>query len=323
MRAMAWTHAGDKDGPRAITCDAPSVGRGQVRLRVMSTALNPADWKVTGGEFVGRVLHARVSPLIVGYDYSGVIDAVGEGVTDLKPGDAVFGHLAYSIGTRQGTFAELVSVDRSTVARKPDAVTHEAAAAVATAGLTALQSMRDLGRLRKGGHVLIVGAAGGVGSVAIGVARRLEARVTAVCSSYAADFVRQLGADEVVDRTKQDPMSLAGPFDVVFDAAAAHSYSACKHLLTPEGAYVATLPSVAWAWGKVATLFSHHRCELIRVQSVPKDLDLLAAWIADGMQVPIDGRFPVKDVQAAISRMMSGKVLGRLSIQVDGGFSPS
>ena len=320
MRAIGWPRAGTKDRPQLLEVDAPLPGHGQVRVRVASSAVNPADLRVSGGEFVGRLLHARVSPLVVGYDFSGVIESCGEGVSDLQAGDEVFGFLGYASSTRQGAFAELVTANRDEIARKPKDVAHDVLAAAATPGATALQSMRDLGGLRAGGRVLIVGAAGGVGTLAVGIAKRLEAHVTAVCSTYAVDFVKGLGADEIVDRRKQDPMTVPGPFDVVFDAAAAHGYLACRHMLAKGGAYVTTLPSPGVFLGKAIAAFSSHRCEFITVKSTGKDLEQLATWIHDGMQVPIDARFPVREVGAALERLGKGEVRGRLVVQVEGGF---
>jgi len=282
--------------------------------------VNSADLKVSGGEFVGRFLHARVTPLVVGYDFSGVVEACGEGVDDLKVGDEVFGFLPYAGTNRQGTFAEQVTVDRDGVARKPSAVTHEQAAAAATTGLTALQSLRDLGGAKPGGRVLIIGAAGGVGSLGIGVAKKLGLRVVAVCSAYAADFVRELGADEVIDRRVQDPRSVPGPFDVVFDAAAAHGYFACRHQLGPSGAYVVTLPSPAVFLGKLAAALGSRRCEFVAVKPLRKDLELLGSWIAEGMRVPVESRFAVKDLRAALDLLARGSVRGRIAVQIEGGF---
>ena len=320
MRAMTWTKKGVDQVPQIAELDAPEPTQGQVRVRVHSSAINPADAKVVSGDFVGRLLHASVSPLVVGYDISGTVDRCGEGVSDLEPGDEVFGFLAYSPSTRQGAFAELVTIARSEIARKPASVSHEVAAAAATPALTALQCLRDLGRLESGGRALVIGAAGGVGSLAVGVAKRLEATVVAVCSTYAVDFVRELGADEVIDRRKQDTLEIPGPFDVVFDAAAAHGYFACKHQIASGGAYVTTLPSAGALMGKLAALFSSRRCEFVAVKSRSDDLELVGSWLADGMAVAIDARFPVRDVTTAMDKMAKGKLLGRIAIQVDGGF---
>lgn len=319
MRGIGVPRAGVLDQLGPVEVERPVVGRGEVEVRVMASALNPADRKVLGGELAGMALHARTRPLVSGFDFSGVVEACGDGVADLSPGDDVFGHLAYSSRNRQGAFAERVVVDRKTVARKPTAVSHELAAAAATPALTALQALRDKARLAPGGKVLVIGAAGGVGSVAIGVAHALGATVTAVCSGYAVPFVRELGADEVIDRRQRDPLDGGGPFDVVFDAAAAASYGRARRVLRAGGTYVTTLPSARFVGGKLWSLAERRRCEILIVSSRSADLELVGSWLAGGMRVPIDARFPVRDLRAALDRLARGELLGRIAIAVDGG----
>ncbi len=317
MKAIGVPEAGafDKLGP--VTVEPPAPADGQVEVRVHASAVNPADLKVLRGEFAGRVLHARTKPLVSGYDFSGVVE---RDAGDLHAGDEVYGFLAYSSKNRQGAFGERVIAERAAIARKPAGVSHETAAAAATPGLTALQALRDLGHLGKDGRALVLGAAGGVGSLAVGIARELGARVTGVCSTYAVDLVRELGAAEVVDRRARDPRSLEGPFDVVFDAAAAYSYASMRRMLTPRGVYVTTLPSPAWFGGKLMTLVSRRRCHVLVVKSVAADLEQLAAWIAAGMRVPIDSRFAVRDLAQGLARLDAGEVRGRIAIDVAGGW---
>jgi len=323
MRAMGVPFAGalDKLGP--VEIEPPAVGAGQVAVRVIAAALNPADTKVMSGELAGRALHGRSKPLVTGYDFSGIVEARGDGVTDLTDGAEVFGFLAYASKNKQGSFAERIAIDRAAVARKPPAISHATAAASATPGLTALQSFRDKARLKSGGRVLVIGAAGGVGSVAIGVARALGAHVTGVCSTYAVELVRELGADDVVDRRERDPRSLTGPFDAVLDAAAAYSYASTRHMLAPDGAYVTTLPSAGWIGGKLMTLASKRHCHLVVVKSVAADLELLAGWMAGDakLRVPIDATFPIRDLAKAIDRFAKGELRGRIAIDVDGGWN--
>jgi NADPH:quinone reductase-like Zn-dependent oxidoreductase len=298
----------------------PAVAAGQLQVRVVAAAVNPADLKVLRGETLGRFLHARTKPLVTGYDFSGVVEAIGDGVTDVKSGDEVFGFLPYAGSTNQGTFAERVVVTRAEVGKKPAGVAHDVAAASATPGLTALQAMRDHGRLKAGGRVLVLGAAGGVGCLSIGVAHALGAKVSAVCSAYAAEFVKQLGADEVVDRRAKDPRTIEGPFDVVLDAAAAYSYGKMRRQIAANGAYVTTLPSPAWVGGMVMASVSSKRCRMITVKSIAADLEELAGWIAGGTRVPIDCKFPVRDLGQALERLTKGELKGRIAVDVEEGW---
>lgn len=299
----------------------PSAKPGEVLVRVVAAAVNPADLKVVRNELSGRVLHARTKPLVVGFDFSGVVEACGSGVDDLGAGDEVFGFLPYSGSNRQGSFAERVAVPRGTVARKPAAVTHAIAAAAATPGASALQALRDKGSLKTGGRVLVIGAAGGVGSLAVGIAKRLGAKVTGVCSTSSVELVRQLGADEVIDRRITDPYTLAGPFDVIFDTSATYSYARMRGQLTPAGAFVTTLPSARWFAGKLLTALSRRSCHMFIVRSTTADLEQVATWLADGMRVPIDATFPVHAVGKALTKLASGEARGRISIEVDGHWS--
>lgn len=320
MRALCARATGGIDQLKVEEIPDPVAGAGQVLVRVHAAAVNPADGKVLRGELAGRFLHARRFPLVLGYDLAGVVEAVGAGAGDLAIGDRVFGHLPYSGKNRQGTFADKVAVPAAEVGRLPGPVSFEIGAAAATAGLTALQGLRDRGRLSAGGRALVLGAAGGVGTIAIGVARKLGARVTAVCSPAAAELVRGLGPDEVVARGHGDPLGLEGPFDVVFDTPAAYGYVACRRMLAPRGAYVTTLPTGALVAGKLMTLASSRRAALLVVKSARVDLELLGGWLAEGLAVPIDSRFPVAEAGRAIDRLGQGGMRGRVVVDVAGGW---
>jgi NADPH:quinone reductase-like Zn-dependent oxidoreductase len=320
MRALCARATGGIDQLKVEEIPDPTPGAGQVLVSVHAAAGNPADGKVLRGELAGRFLHAKRFPLVLGYDFAGVVEAVGAGVGDLTVGDPVYGHLPYSGKNRQGSFAEKVAVPAAEVGRLPGSVAYESAAAAATAGLTALQGLRDRGRLTSGGRVLVLGAAGGVGTIAIGVARKLGAHVTAICAPAAVEFVRGLEPDEVVARGHGEALALDGPFDVVFDTPAAYGYVACRRMLAPRGAYVTTLPTGALVAGKLVTLFSGRRAALLVVKSVQGDLELLGRWLAEGLKVPIDSRFRVADAGRAIDRLSQGGMRGRVVVDVAGGW---
>jgi NADPH:quinone reductase-like Zn-dependent oxidoreductase len=320
MRAMGADAAGAPDSLRILEVPVPEPAAGQVRIRVAAAAVNPADHRVLHGAFSGRFVHARTAPLLLGYDVSGTVDAVGESVDDLAPGDEVFGHLPYAGATAGGTFAEQVVLHADAVGRKPSAVSHAVAAAAATTGLTALQVLRDVAAIGEGKRAMIIGAAGGVGSAAVAIAKRLGGQVCGVCSSDAVGFVRELGADEVVDRKRTDPLAHPGGFDLVFDTPAAHSFAACRRLLGDAGVYVTTLPSPAFVLGKLLALFSRRRCEMTVVVSRRADLEQLAAWIADGLRIEIAQTHPVRDVGQGIADIVRGGRMGRIAVDVANGW---
>jgi NADPH:quinone reductase len=320
MRALCVRATGATDQLKVEEIPDPVAGGGQVLVRVHAAAANPADGKVVRGELTGRFLHARRFPLVPGYDLAGVVETAGAGVADLAAGDRVFGHLPYSGKNAQGSFAELVAVPAGEVGRLPASVPFEVAAAAATAGLTALHGLRDRGGLVAGGRALVLGAAGGVGTIAVGVARRLGATVTAVSSPSSSDLVKGLGADQVVARGHGEPLGLEGPFEVVFDTPAAYGYVACRRLLSPRGVYVTTLPTGSLLVGKLMTLFSRRRARVLVVKSVRADLELLGGWLAEGLAVPIDSRFSVADAGRAIDRLAQGGMRGRVVVDVAGGW---
>jgi NADPH:quinone reductase-like Zn-dependent oxidoreductase len=180
-------------------------------------------------------LHARTFPLVLGYDFSGVVDKVGSGVQGLERGAEVFGFLAYGPFNREGAFAEMLIARADRLARKPAEVTHAQAAAAATPALTALQSIRDLGRVRGSGmRVVVTGISGGVGSFGVAIARRLGATVIAIGSGSGLARATALGAARVIDRTAGDPLAAVGePVDLVLDAAAAYRWRSVRGCCAP------------------------------------------------------------------------------------------
>ncbi len=319
MRALVSPAYGPLESLKIIDLPTPEPGPGQVRIRVLASALNPADFKSITGE--AKILHARIFPMVVGFDFSGVVDALGKNVSSLKQGDEVFGHLPYGRATRLGAFAEYTLANANALAKKPAGISHTIAAASATSGLTALQSLRDIGKLASGGRVLIIGASGGVGSVAVGVAQKLGTRVTAICATHAVNFVTDLGADEVIDRLKVDPLQTArGPFNVVLDTAAAYSWKSTRHIIEKGGAYVTTLPSIAFLWDKLASIVTPTRAHFVIVKPHSQDFDLLGSWLSQGLKVPIFQTVKVKDVADGLKRLQAGAVHGRIAVDVAGGW---
>ena len=312
--------ATDKYGPldQLKTFEVPILlpQPGEVRVRVAASALSPADFKVVLGLF--KFLHARNFPLVVGYDFSGTIEALGPGVVDFKIGDDVFGFLPYGMANHQGAYAETLVAQVEELALKPAGVSHIQAAASATAGLTAIQSLRDLGGL-KGNHtrVLVTGVSGGVGSLAVDIAKRMGASVTAVGSGKGLELARQQGAETLLDRKNQNVLLEAhGPFDVIFDAAAGYRWRQWKKALKPGGVFVTTLPSLAFAVDKILSLFSSTSVGFVLVKGKKADLTLLAELLADVLKMPIDSVIPVRDVAKGLTRLKNGEVLGRVAVEV-------
>jgi NADPH:quinone reductase-like Zn-dependent oxidoreductase len=231
MKAIRLCEYGTPDVLQFTNVAKPVPNENQILVRVRAASLNPVDGHGVRSGLLGRLFGGLRKPkeTAFGIDYAGVVEAVGKNVTQFVPGDEVF-------GGKQGALAEYVCgrADRAVV-KKPPNMTFEQAGGVAVAGLTALQGLRDKGRIKAGQKVLINGASGGVGTFAVQIAKAMGAEVTAVCSTRNVDLVRSLGADHVIDYTKQNFTEGAQRYDVIFDLVGNHSFSARRRILTPTG----------------------------------------------------------------------------------------
>jgi len=313
MRALAAQSLGPVSGLNIIDLPTPEAGPGQVRVKVAATSINPADFKTLTGQM--SMLHSTGFPMVTGWDFSGTVDALGMGVEGLALGQSVFGFHRYSRSTKQGALAEYTVAGAQTLALKPDSVGHDRAAAAATTGVTALQALRGA-RTGPGCRVLITGASGGVGSIAIGVARRLGADVDALSSHAFIRPVADLGAEKVWDRGTRDWMSAQGLYDVILDAAAAYSYSSLRGLLKSGGRYITTLPKLS-----VLTDFFHSRLlgqssRIVMVSPNRADLVQVAQWLENGLAVPIAEHYPLERGAQAVARSAQSDYFGKLVVTV-------
>jgi NADPH:quinone reductase-like Zn-dependent oxidoreductase len=235
MKAIVHDVYGPPDVLALREIDRPAFSDDQVLVRVRAAAVNPPDWAgVHGVPYIVRAAFGLRKPRngVRGTDLAGTVEAVGRSVTRLRAGDEVFGRGA------SGTFAEYAAAPAQHLAPKPANVTFEQAAAVPMSGLTALQALRDAGRLKPGQEVLIVGAGGGIGTFAVQIARSMGAEVTGVCSTSKVDLVRSLGADHVVDYTREDFTRGPGRYDLVLDNVLQHSLSRLLGVVKPKGTLV-------------------------------------------------------------------------------------
>lgn len=311
----------DKHGPinslRIGEIETPTLRSGTMLVRVVAASINPADLKFIRGKDGGGFLHAKNFPTPIGFDFSGVVEQLGANVHGRAVGDEVFGHLPYSPTTKQGSFAELVLVKPGAVGLKPSSISHPEAAAAATAGCTALQGLRDRGRLKSGQRVLVNGASGGVGSFAVQIAAVLGAEVAGTSSAAKAGFVRSLGVEQVIDYRETPLSSMSETFDVVFDAASMSSFGEAKQLLNRGGAYVTLLPSASLLGAMLMSVLSSKRCGFVTVQSRAADLEQLADWMVAGkLEASVEETFPLSDISTALSALDSGAVRGKLAVRV-------
>jgi NADPH:quinone reductase-like Zn-dependent oxidoreductase len=243
MKAIVQEKYGSPDDLELRDVDKPAAGDDEVLVRVRAASLHPDVWHVVAGRpYVLRLGGAglfKPKNAIPGTDMSGIVESVGKNVTQFRPGDPVFGEtIVRHQWTNGGAFAEYVSVRQDSLALKPDNITFEQAASVPTAGFIVLLNLRDPSQLRPGQKVLVNGAGGGVGALALQLAKAHGTHVTAVDSTSKLGMLRSLGADEVVDYTREDFTERGVRYDLIFDVPGNHSLAACRRALEPDGRYV-------------------------------------------------------------------------------------
>jgi NADPH:quinone reductase-like Zn-dependent oxidoreductase len=322
MKAIVYDEYGPPEVLRYADVDPPMIGDDEVLIRVRAASLNPLDWHfMRGTPYALRVRAGLKQPkkTRLGVDVAGRVEAIGRHVRRFTPGDEVF-------GACEGAFAELANARESGLSRKPAGVTFEQAAAVPIAGLTALQGLRDKGQLQRGQSVLINGAAGGVGTMAMQIARAFGARVTGVCSARNVDLVRSLGAEQVINYTKADFTRIGEHYDIVFDTIGNHSLIACREVLQPEGTcvivggrsgrWVAPLGRVVQA--EILSRLVRQKFVAFLAQARTEDLATLGDMMARGELTPvIDRRYQLPEVSTAIAYLEQGHARGKVVVTTD------
>jgi NADPH:quinone reductase-like Zn-dependent oxidoreductase len=324
MRGIAYHCYG---GPEVLQFEElakPVPEDDQVLVKVHAAALNPLDWHYMRGEpYVMRLSSGIGAPdnTRIGVDFAGTVEAVGSKVTRFKPGDEVY-------GGRGGALADYVVVreDRA-IALKPSGISHEQAAAMPIAAVTALQGLRDQGRLQPGERVLINGASGGVGTFAVQIAKALGAEVTGVCSTRNVDLVRSLGADHIVDYTLDDFAQGSRQYDLILDNVGNRSLSELRRALTPNGRLVIVGgpsdnpwlgPLVQVIKASLLAPFVDQEMGMFMAELNPADLVVLSGLMQDGkLRSVIDRRFRMDQVPAAIEYLESGRARGKVVVTID------
>jgi NADPH:quinone reductase-like Zn-dependent oxidoreductase len=315
MKALVRHKYGGPGVVRVEEVEQPALEDDRVLVRVRASSVNKVDWhELRGWPRMLRPLTRngilRPKSALFGVDFAGVVEAVGRDVTDLSPGDEVF-------GGRNGAFAEYVSA--LNVVRKPANVSFAEASTMGIAGLTALQGLRDHAKLQRGERILINGASGGVGTLAIQIAKALGGEVTAVVSTRNVEQARALGADRVIDRTREDFTRGAERYDVIADVAGGHSWRAIRRCLEPEGRLVIVgahgsrrqLRHIAAVW--LASRFGKQTVTFFITKFSKEDLQTLADLLESGDLKPaIDRTYELAEAQDALRTFGEGHVRGKL-----------
>lgn len=334
MKAIVQQRYGSTDALELRDVAQPVVGDDDALVRVRAASLHPDVWHVVAGRpYVLRLMGAgfsRPKNPVPGTDMAGVVEEVGTNVTRFRPGDEVFGE---TIGSMQwingGAFAEYVAVAEENLALKPANVTLEQAASVPTSGYIALLNFGEVNELDPGQQVLVNGAAGGVGSLALQIAKAYGAHVTAVDSAEKLDLLRELGADEVIDYTRENFTDRGVRYDLIFDIPGNYSFSECRRALNPEGKYVLIGHENFGKGGRRVFGLIPHFLKLMFLSAFVKQLPkpnlsmpsknetmtVLAELLEAGKITPvIDRAFPLREVSEAIRYLESGRARGRVVI---------
>jgi NADPH:quinone reductase-like Zn-dependent oxidoreductase len=321
MKAVVYTKYGPPDVLQPTEVEKPTPAENQVLVKVHAASINARDYRMMRASpfplrlMIGGLLRPK-DPRLLGIDVAGRVEAVGANVKQFRPGDEVF-------GCRNGAFAEYVCAREGLLALKPANISFEAAAAVPVAALTALQGIRHAGGIRPGQKVLIQGASGGVGTFAVQLAKSFGAEVTAVCSPRNVEMARSIGADHVIDYTKEDFTRNRQRYDLIFAVNGYHSLSDYKRALNPQGIYVCaggTLPQIFQAM-LLGSLMSRKDGKKMGSMGIAKvnqeDLVYLGELLETGKIAPvIDRRYPLSDIVEAFRYVEDTHAQGKVVITV-------
>jgi NADPH:quinone reductase-like Zn-dependent oxidoreductase len=321
MKAIVQDRYGPPDVLHLEDIGEPIAGADEVLVRVLAASAFIGDWHIaTGLPYAIRAVSGLRAPKnrVRGQDFAGRVESVGANVTDLHPGDEVF-------GTCFGSFAEMARAEPDKIAPKPANLDFERSATVPTTGSTALQGLRDVGRVQPGQTVLIIGAAGGVGSFAIQIAKAFGAHVTGVCSTTKVDLVRSIGADDVIDYTRDDFAEMGQRYDVILDTAGNRSVSHLRRALAPRGTLVIGGGEGGGRWfgvgrqlrASMLSPFVSQKLGTFIAKPNRRDLLVLKELIEAGKVTPVIGStYPLIEVPEAIRHLGDGHGRGKVVISV-------
>jgi len=322
MKAIVYTKYGSPDVLEFKEVEKPTVKDNDVLVKIYAASLNAADWHLMRADpFFARFMFGLLKPKfnILGVDIAGRVEAVGRNVKEFQPGDEVFGDL-FACGL--GGFAEYACATENALVLKPANLSFDEAAAVPLAAITALQALRDKGKIQAGQKVLINGASGGVGTFAVQLAKSFGAEVTGVCSTSKSEMVRSIGADHVIDYTKEDFTKNGQHYDLIIAANGYHPISDYKRTLSPRGIYVMTGGSgkqmvEAMFQGSWISMTGSKKMGNLSMKSNHKDLIFMKELLEAGKVKPvIDRLYPLSEVADAMRYLEEGHARGKIVITI-------
>jgi NADPH:quinone reductase-like Zn-dependent oxidoreductase len=317
MKAIVCTEYGPPDVLQLKEVEKPTAKEDEVLVKVHAASIQQTDINFrTGTPFLARVLAGLFKPKnqILGCDYSGTVEATGKNVDEYSVGDEVYGQL----DKRTGTHAEYISVSMKEVSPKPKNLNFVEAASVGVAGTMALQCLRDHGEIQQGQKVLVNGASGGIGTFAVQIAKSYDTEVTGVCSTANLEMVKSIGADHVIDYTKEDFTERVNEYDIIFDAVRKNTFANCKNALTSKGIYVTTEfgPGIILQM-KMNSNPNGKRMVGMLLNVDPQDLVFLTELIEAGKIKPvIDRTYPLEEIADAHRYVEKGHAKGKVIIKM-------
>jgi len=316
MKAAIINKFGDPEVFEISDISEPIPGPDEIQIEVLSGSINPIDWKQRRGKH--RFLFGSPFPIVLGYDVAGIITKLGSDIEGFHPGDKICGVLSNKYGGGLGQFAK---GKPDCFAKVPESIDHVNSAALPLAGLTALQALRDKGKIKKDYKVLIIGAAGGVGHFAVQIAEIFRAKVYSVSSEKHKSFLEKISNSTFIDYQITDILSLDLKFDIIFDTIGNYSFPKCKKLLLPGGIYITTLPRPKIILHKLLSLFSNgKKAKTLLMKHSADDLKQLLDWLESGkLKICIDKEFSIIDISDAHKYSEEGHSEGKILIRYDWG----
>lgn len=316
MKAIVINSYGSSEVLEETTIDIPKAGRKQLLVEIHAAGVNPLDWKIRKGMM--KLLTGKKFPKILGSDIAGIVKKTGKNVRRFKIGDEVFAMI--NVIFKKGGYAEYAVVDEKYTCKKPRNLSFIEAGGVPGSAITALQVLRSKVKLKRGQNILINGSSGGVGTFAIQIAKILGARVTAVCSGKNVELVSSLGADNVIDYTKNDFVKGNEKYDIIFDTVGNKEFSDSKQVLFPSGIYITIVPNVKKIWLSLLTsILPGRKCKFVSVKPSAHDLSWLKEKIEEEkIRVVIDKTYPLEKAKEAHEYLEKGHARGKVVLIVKG-----
>jgi NADPH:quinone reductase-like Zn-dependent oxidoreductase len=310
MKAIVINKYGKSDVLVLAEVKKPTIKKNQVLIKIICSSINPIEVIRRKGGF--RFLEGFTFPKILGSDFSGIVEAIGSNVKNYKVGDMVFG---MSDMLKGGSYAEYIAMNEIEIYKKPENYSHAEAAGLPLVCLTTLQSFRKFTTMTPNQRIFINGASGGVGVYAVQLAKAFSMHVTATTSGKNAAFVKDLGADIVIDYIKSDIKESNTKYDIFYDAFGNYSFDTVKQLLSPNGVYISTIPSISNFTDQILSALSSKKTKVVVVRPNGNDLKLLSSLCANYKVKPIiDSNFKLSEIQLAHEKLQSKRSRGKIII---------